>query len=263
MKIITGYMAPTDGVVTVAGYDVFENPIEVKKRIGYLPENPPVYMDMLVKDYLEFVANLKGCEKTKIPKLVDLALQKTNLTEVSKRLIQNLSKGFRQRVGIAQALVSDPEILILDEPTVGLDPKQVAEIRSLLKELKGHHTVILSTHILPEVQASCEKVIIINEGRIVAEDTIQHLAKSTTSKKLLKLKLKRKDGVVKSLGNVQGVKSVSEEGSFFEVEFDGLEETIISISSHVVKSDFGLLEMSSADNGLEDVFIQLTTRGGK
>ena len=167
MKIITGFMAPTSGSASVAGFDVFENPIEVKKRIGYLPETPPVYGDMFVREYLEYAAQLKLVEKKDIKRLVDRALEKTNLGSVEKRLIQNLSKGFRQRVGLAQAIVSDPDVLILDEPTVGLDPKQVAEIRDLIKELRGQHTIILSTHILSEVQATCEKVIIIHQGKIV------------------------------------------------------------------------------------------------
>ncbi|HVK60847.1 MAG TPA: ABC transporter ATP-binding protein, partial [Bdellovibrionales bacterium] len=164
MKIITGFMAPTEGSVRVAGFDVFEDPIEVKKRIGYLPETPPVYGEMTVESYLRFVANLKGVEKSRVSELVERSMEKTDLTSVRRRLIQNLSKGYRQRVGISQALVSDPEVLILDEPTVGLDPRQVAEVRSLIKELAGHHTIILSTHILPEVQASCEKIIIIDRG---------------------------------------------------------------------------------------------------
>ncbi|MGZ3826152.1 MAG: ABC transporter ATP-binding protein, partial [Bdellovibrio sp.] len=176
MKIITGFMAPSHGNASIAGFDVFENPLEVKKRIGYLPETPPVYGDMYVRDYLRYVAALKQVPKTKIEASVDSALEKTNLVNVQKRLIGHLSKGFRQRVGIAQAIVSDPEVLILDEPTVGLDPKQVAEIRELIKALRGHHTIILSTHILSEVEATCEKVIIINNGEIVAEDSIQNLS---------------------------------------------------------------------------------------
>ncbi len=177
MKIITGYMAPTEGHALVAGIDVFENPLVVKRRIGYLPETPPVYGDMYVEDYLKYVAELKGIDSTKLVKFVDAAVEKTHLGPVRHRLIQNLSKGFRQRVGIAQALVSDPEVLVLDEPTVGLDPKQVSEIRQLIKELKGQHTIILSTHILSEVQATCEKAIIINQGKIVAQDSIENLEK--------------------------------------------------------------------------------------
>ncbi|MGE3760026.1 MAG: ABC transporter ATP-binding protein, partial [Pseudobdellovibrionaceae bacterium] len=168
MKIITGFMAPTSGYAKICGFDVFEDPIEVKKRIGYLPETPPVYTDMFVRDYLRFVAKLKLVEPSKVESYVENAIEKTNLQSVANRLIQNLSKGFKQRVGIAQALVSQPEVLVLDEPTVGLDPKQVAEVRDLIKELRGHHTIILSTHNLSEVQAICERVIIINRGKIAA-----------------------------------------------------------------------------------------------
>lgn len=175
MKIITGFMAPSSGTAKICGFDVFENPLEVKKRIGYLPETPPLYLDMKVNDYLTFVAKLKQVENSKIKSLVERALNKTQLLDVRDRLIQNLSKGYKQRVGIAQALVSNPEVLVLDEPTVGLDPKQVLEIRDLIRELRGEHTIILSTHILPEVQATCNKVIIIHHGQIVAQDTIENL----------------------------------------------------------------------------------------
>src|SRR5262249_3732835 len=154
MKIVTGYMAPTSGEVKVAGFDVFEDPVEVKRRIGYLPETPPVYQEMYVSDYLNFVANLKGVPKERVKSLVAGSVAMSGLGEVRNRMIGNLSKGFEQRVGLAQALVSDPEILIMDEPTVGLDPKQVAEMRQLIRQLKGQHTIVLSTHILPEVQAS-------------------------------------------------------------------------------------------------------------
>lgn len=209
MKIITGFMAPSSGLAKVSGYDVFENPIEVKKRIGYLPETPPVYGDMYVKDYLRFVAEIKLVPKAKITQLVSNAIEKTSLGEVQNRLIQNLSKGFRQRVGIAQAIVSDPEVLILDEPTVGLDPKQVSEIRELIKNLRGQHTIILSTHVLPEVQATCEKIIIIHRGEIVAEDTIQSLSMREKGHSRLHLR-SRKDiqDLKKVLEGLEGVRHI-------------------------------------------------------
>ncbi|MEQ1666320.1 MAG: ATP-binding cassette domain-containing protein, partial [Bdellovibrionales bacterium] len=209
MKIITGFMAPTSGAVRVAGFDVFENPIEVKRRIGYLPETPPLYGDMIVSDYLKFVSQIKGVEKSRITSLVDRAIEKTKLGEVRHRLIQNLSKGFRQRVGLAQAIVSDPEILILDEPTVGLDPRQVAEIRNLLQELKGSHTIILSTHILPEVQATCERVIIINRGVIVAEDSLAGLSQKLRGGASVHVKVRRNvsevSAAIRKLVGVTGV----------------------------------------------------------
>lgn len=261
MKIITGFMAPTSGVASVAGFDVFENPIEVKKRIGYLPETPPVYLDMFVDDYLRYVANLKGVEVNKISARVDQALEKTNLGGVRKRLIQNLSKGFKQRVGIAQALVSDPEVLILDEPTVGLDPKQVAEIRDLIKELRGQHTIILSTHILPEVQMTCERIIIINRGRIVAQDTLDNLSAMKSGGRRVHLKTRQNTAdVANTLRAITGVQKVAAGKSANDWEIDAAagEEIIESIARAVLEKNFGLLEINSAKADLEDIFLKLT-----
>ncbi len=260
MKIITGFMAPTSGEVKIAGFDVFENPIEVKKRIGYLPETPPLYGDMVVRDYLSFVAALKGVEKSRIKSLVDRAIEKTRLGEVAHRLIQNLSKGFRQRVGLAQALVSDPEILILDEPTVGLDPRQVAEIRALLNELRGSHTIILSTHILPEVQATCERVIIINKGTIVAEDSLNGLSQKLRGGGTIKLRVRRNASeLATSLRQVNGVTRVEISGQALQVHGETSEEMIEALAEAAVTKRAGLLELSQPEAGLEDIFIQLTT----
>ncbi len=261
MKIITGFMAPSSGKAMVAGYDVFENPLEVKSRIGYLPEVPPVYTDMYVTDYLRYVAQLKGVEKSKIAKNIDNAIEKTNLGSVKKRLIGHLSKGFRQRVGIAQALVSDPAVLILDEPTVGLDPKQVSEIRDLIKELKGQHTIILSTHILPEVQATCERIIIIHQGQIVAQDTIEHLTERAAGAGKVFLKVRKpSELVVAALMSVPGVKQVQamlpEQG--WEINVDGSDEVIEKIANQVMQKGFGLMEIGLVKANLEDVFLQLT-----
>lgn len=262
MKIITGYMAPSSGSVTVAGFDVFEDPLEVKRRIGYLPETPPVYQDMYVGDYLKFAANLKGVDRSRVSALVNSALEKTGLGDVRKRLIGNLSKGFKQRVGLAQALVSDPEILILDEPTVGLDPKQVAEIRQLILKLKGQHTIVLSTHILTEVQASCEKVIIINSGKIVAENTLDGLAKamSAGAGSSVTLRVRRnQDVVVRGLTSVQGVRSATNMGNFIEVQTDGDETTVERVAGYAVQQGAGLLELKVQALALEDIFIKLTS----
>lgn len=261
MKIITGYMAPSSGSVVIAGYDVFENPIEVKKRIGYLPETPPVYGDMVVSEYLEFVAKLKRVESSKVKAGVDQAIAKTNLGEVRHRLIQNLSKGFRQRVGLAQALVSEPEILILDEPTVGLDPRQVAEIRSLLQNLRGQHTIILSTHILPEVEATCERVIIINKGKIVAEDSIQGLRDRSRGGMKIRLRIRRKENEVKTaLQGINGIVGVESAGDGFMITANGGAEISEKIADHVVGLGAGLVELSQPSAGLEDIFINLTNQ---
>jgi len=266
MKIITGYMAPTSGLVEVAGFDVFENPIEVKKRIGYLPETPPVYGDMYVTDYLRFVARLKGVAKANIDKNVQDSIEKANLGEVRRRLIQNLSKGFRQRVGIAQALVSDPSILILDEPTVGLDPKQVAEIRDLINSLRGQHTIILSTHILPEVQATCEKVIIINHGEIVAEDTLTGLSRRMSGSRRVVLKVRRtSDSLQQMLGDQKGVVHVDKPGAngTFHIDLEEGEENLENLASYIVDQGLGLMEIRSMDASLEDIFIKLTSSEDK
>lgn len=261
MKIITGFMAPTSGVAMVAGVDVFENPLEVKKRIGYLPETPPVYTDMYVRDYLSYVAQLKQVPKENIKTLVNRALEKTNLGSVEKRLIQNLSKGYRQRVGIAQALVSNPEVLILDEPTVGLDPKQVAEIRDLIRELRGHHTIILSTHILSEVEATCERVIIIHEGQIAAQDRIENLAKDKRGQGRLTLRLRRPPAdLARVLTGIDGISDIHSGASQQEwvLSFRGDDSVVDAISARVVSEGLGLLELTPQKVDLEDVFLKLT-----
>ena len=259
MKIITGFMAPSSGEARICGFDVFENPVEVKKRIGYLPEVPPLYSDMRVVDYLKFVAQLKQVHPSKISGLVERSLLKTQLKDVRNRLIQNLSKGFKQRVGIAQALVSDPEVLVLDEPTVGLDPKQVAEIRNLIKELRGEHTIILSTHILPEVQATCNKVIIIHKGIIVAQDTIDQLEKLNKGSVLLSVKTKKPSQLSDSLKIFSGVLAAEKITDFhFKLQLSEDEDLIEKVAAEVIKSGSGLMELVPTRANLEDVFLKLT-----
>jgi ABC-2 type transport system ATP-binding protein len=180
MRVITGFMPATSGTVKVAGYDIFDDSLEVRKRIGYLPESPPLYNDMTVTSYLRFVGRIRGIAKAELGDSVDRVLRRCGLAEVAERVIGHLSKGFRQRVGLAQALVHNPGVLVLDEPTIGLDPRQIIEIRRLIQELSGERTVILSTHILPEVTQLCEKVVIINEGRIAVEDTLANLTRDMT-----------------------------------------------------------------------------------
>ncbi len=177
MRIITGFMPATSGTVKVAGFDIFDESYEVRKRIGYLPENPPLYDDMTVTAYLDFVGRIKGIPRAELPAAVDRAVGICGLTSVTQRVLGHLSKGFRQRVGLAQALIHNPDVLVLDEPTIGLDPRQIIDIRTLIRELAGQRTVILSTHILPEVAQLCQKVVIINEGRIAVEDRIENLTR--------------------------------------------------------------------------------------
>ncbi len=259
MKIITGFMAPSSGEAKVCGFDVFENPLEVKKRIGYLPETPPLYTDMKVIDYLRYVAKLKHVDAKKINSLVERALNKTQLLTVKDRLIQNLSKGFKQRVGIAQALVSDPEVLVLDEPTVGLDPKQVAEIRDLIKELQGEHTIILSTHILPEVQATCNKVIIIHQGKIVAQDKIEHLEKMNQGSLFVHVKTRAARGLKEILQKLDGVVAVEKISELhFKIQLLEQDELIEKIAGEVIRSGAGLMELVPSRANLEDVFLKLT-----
>lgn len=258
MKIITGYMPPTDGVVMVSGFDVFEKPIEVKKRIGYLPETPPLYLDMYVDDYLAYVAKLKGVHSSKVGEHVRNAIEKASLTEVRHRMIHNLSKGFKQRVGIAQAIVSNPEILILDEPTVGLDPKQVAEIRNLIKSLAGQHTVILSTHILPEVQAICERIIIINRGKIVAEDTLAGLNRRMSGASRIIVRVRKpSNDLEKTLRSVSGVHHIGTHNGGYVLDAEDMARE--EVANQVVRAGAGLLELRQEDMNLEDIFIKLTT----
>lgn len=259
MKIITGFMSPTSGTARVCGFDVFENPLEVKKRIGYLPENPPLYLDMNVRSYLKYVAELKQVPAAQIQNNIDSALEKTQLKEVQNRVIKNLSKGFKQRVGIAQALVSRPEILILDEPTVGLDPKQVSEIRELINHLKGEHTIILSTHILSEVQATCNKIIIIHQGRLVLEDTIDNLQKGSSSSTQLNLKLRQDVDLQSQLEKISGVnsvKSISARSYLISAQDDP--KIANKILTCVIQNDGEILEFSVKENNLEDIFLRLT-----
>jgi ABC-2 type transport system ATP-binding protein len=259
MKILTGFMAPSSGQAKICGFDVFENPIEVKKRIGYLPETPPLYTDMFVQDYLKYVAELKQVPSEKIKGFVDRAIIKTQLVDVRSRLIRNLSKGFKQRVGIAQALVSDPEVLVLDEPTVGLDPKQVSEIRDLIKELKGEHTIILSTHILPEVQATCSKVIIIHEGKIVAQEDISNLEKMNQGFIVLTVKTKKPQSIENQLKNIEGVQQVEMLTlQHYRIKMAEQEDIIEKIANEVILAGSGLIELTPSRANLEDVFLKLT-----
>ena len=263
MKILTGFMPASFGTAKIAGFDVFDQSIDVKRNIGYLPENPPVYMEMIVEDYLEYAAKLHDVPRAKIKSAIDSAVQKTGLTQVKNRIIGNLSKGYRQRVGIAQTLVHDPQVLILDEPTVGLDPVQIIEIRELIRSLGGAHTVVLSSHILPEVTATCERIIVINKGKIVAQDTIERLTSRMKSGLLYQMHVKNlSQSGVSALQSISGVKSVTvEEKSRLLVELNPdqgeLRDRIIEIA---VKENMGVLEFAAEKMSLEEIFLQLTTQ---
>ena len=267
MKMITGYMTPTFGEVRIAGEDIFVDPIKSKQKIGYLPEAPPIYGDMYVEKYLHYVADLKNCPKQKVKSEVDLVIEKAGLQPVRGRLIQNMSKGFKQRTGLAQALIGDPEILILDEPTVGLDPNQVLEIRNLISTLRGQHTIILSTHILSEVQASCDRVLIIKEGKMVAQESLSSLReKQSQSRRRLSVRVKQvSQALIEGLKQLKGVRDVSasQEALLTLLADEKSEEDLNEqVAKTVIDKGAGLMELSESFS-LEDVFLKLTSEDKK
>jgi len=266
MNIITGYLSSNDGKVKVAGCDVLENSIEAKKHIGYLPEQPPLYLDMTVHEYLDFIYDLKGCKLKKKPHIAEIC-ELVKITDHYERIIKNLSKGYRQRVGLAQALVGNPDVLILDEPTVGLDPKQIIEIRSLIKHLGKKHTVILSSHILPEVQSVCERIIIINHGQIVADDTALTLSNSLSSElnhRLIARIAGPIEAVSRTISDIKGIKSVVNLGVKEEGTVDFSIETINNIDIrrqlfHILSDrKWPLMALDVGSMSLEDIFLKLT-----
>lgn len=261
MKIITGFMPASSGSVKVAGFDVSENPLAVKKEIGFLPETPPVYLEMQVADYVEYVARLHDVPRPKLKASVDLALEKTRLEDVRHRIIGNLSKGYRQRVGLAQAIVHNPQVLVLDEPTVGLDPKQIIEIRTLIKGLAGEHTVVLSSHILPEVTATCQRIIVINKGKIVAKDSIENLTSRMNQGQTHVLVVRdAKASGIDSLRSLPGVQSVSAEGQKLWIAMKTGSDAREGVVETAVNQGMGVLEFSPEKLSLEEVFVQLTTQ---
>jgi len=264
MRIITGYMPPTKGTVHIEGVDIFDNPLQAKKLIGYLPENPPLYLDMTVAEYLDFVADIKQVKRKEKKSRIFYVLDKCGLSDVRKRIIGHLSKGYRQRVGIAQALVNNPSVLILDEPTIGLDPLQIIEIRDLIKSLSGERTVILSTHILPEVTMICSKVVIINEGKMVLEESLNYLSKSLRNSSSLLLRVRQNgDGVIEKIMSVKGVSGVKPgpSGEFVITPSEGVEirEELVRL---VVENDLGLLELRPLVNTLEEIFMKAISSEG-
>ena len=261
MRIITGYMPGSSGFVRVCGYDVFENPIQVKRMIGYLPESLPLYHDMKTTSYLEYVARLKSIPKDKIKYSVDRVIDICGLEKVKNRLIANLSKGFKQRVGLAQAMVHDPKILILDEPTSGLDPKQIIDIRNLIKSLAGEHTIILSTHILPEVTMTCGRVAIINQGKVVAIDNHTELVKHLNPHDTVNIKVSKFDDklekIITSIDGTHGFSKINENEFSLSVEQNDIVKA--KISKAIIENNYSLFEFSLQNYSLEDVFLNLTT----
>ncbi len=265
MRILTCFMPATEGVATVAGFDVFTDSLNVRQQIGYLPENVPLYLDMRVKEYLMFRAKLKYIPRRERKKKIDYCLEMCGITDVQNQITGTLSKGYRQRVGLADALVHDPKILILDEPTIGLDPNQIRQIRQVIKDLGQKHTILLSTHILPEVEMICDRIMIINKGKIVAMDTPKNLMKQLKSSANVVLEI-RGDGekIKDSLSNIGGVRSVvwKEKGDAneFVVEAVGDKDIREDIFKCIVKDNYTLREMKRQTVTLEEIFHQITTK---
>lgn len=268
MNVITGYKPPTQGRVTIGGYDISDKPLEAKKRLGYLPEIPPLYPDLKVKAYLKFVCDLKGVGREKRESHIHEIMELVKITDVKDRLIKNLSKGYRQRVGLAQALVSNPDVLILDEPTVGLDPKQIQDIRSLIKSLGKEHTIILSSHILAEVSAVCDRVIIINKGEIAAMGTPETLAKNMSATECFLARIKgpvqRITETIRSIDGVVGVEQSSKEheADFTDYIIENTKGADVRTPLFFKMADLNcpIYEMKSVAVNLEDIFLQLTSQ---
>ena len=267
MNVITGYLSATAGAAKVAGIDILENPLEAKKHIGYLPQDPPLYLDMTVEEYLNFIYDIKGVKKEDESRTahIDRICEMVGITQVRSRVINNLSGGYKQRCGLAQALVGDPDVLILDEPTVGLDPKQIIEIRNVIKDLGRNRTIILSTHILQEVSAVCERVLVINNGRLVADDTPTHLSALLTGEHKLEYRIAGpKDKITQVLRSVDGVKvvtpTIEAEPGAFEYLVESAEHLDVRklIFSALSRAGYPVLLLKNQDLSLEDVFIQLT-----
>jgi ABC-2 type transport system ATP-binding protein len=261
MRILTCFMPATEGQARVAGFDCFEQPQEVKRRVGYLPETPPLYQELTVTEYLTFTGRLKGMTANDLRRGLDRVVERLSLGDVRHRLIGNLSRGYKQRVGLGQALLHDPPVLILDEPTVGLDPKQIIEIRDLIKSLAGSHTVILSTHILPEATAVCQRVVIINGGRIVAEDTPDRLSARLRRSEKVSVTVKTPPpDMVAQLRSLPGIVSVFEqsEASTYLLECELGRDHRDEIARFIVGQGWGLQELKTISMTLEDVFLRLT-----
>lgn len=267
MRMITGFFPPTEGEVIVAGVDMAKDPLLAKSKIGYMPENVPLYKEMEVYSYLKFIAGIKGVKKEEIEGRVQKCMEQTGLTNVSHTVIAKLSKGYKQRVGLAQAILNDPEVLVLDEPTVGLDPKQIREIRNLIKNMKGERTIILSTHILPEVAMTCDRVIVINEGKIIAQDEVKNLTAANSKATSIYLEIEAPGlEVIDEIKKIKGIEEIREEAKVAEgiysyvITTDGEKDARRDIVSRIVKKNWGLLEFRRQQLSLEDVFLKLVTK---
>ena len=266
MRILTGYMPATSGTAAIAGYDVFNDSLEVRRRIGYLPEAPPVYADMSVESYLEFVARIKNVPAERQRERVADALEKTNIGDKRGELIKRLSRGYKQRVGLAQALVHDPEVIILDEPTVGLDPKQIIEVRHLIKGLAGSHTIILSTHILPEVSMTCDRVVIINKGKVAAVDTPQNLTTRLKGGQRIRVEVRAPEKPLENLlAQIPGAHRVTVERAGADgrvtatIETESGRDIRSQVAAAIVEKGYPLFELRGVSLSLEDIFLELTT----
>ena len=269
MRMLTCFLPPSAGTATVAGFDVLKKPLEVKKRIGYLPETPPIYPEMATAEYLKFVGRLKGLSGADLTKRIDYVCERCAIADVKHKVLGKLSRGYRQRVGLAQAIVHNPDVLILDEPTAGLDPKQINETRDLIKSLAGDHTIILSTHILPEVEQTCQQVIIINQGKLVATDSVRNLQARARGAESVLVEVAGRTGglepttVQQKLEQVSGVSSVScrqqiDSRAIFEVESQKGGLVRGDLARAIVESGWDLNELRPASMSLEEVFLQLT-----
>jgi ABC-2 type transport system ATP-binding protein len=266
MRMLTSFMPATSGTARIAGFDVFDNSLEVRRHIGYLPENPPVYPDMTVESYLDFVARIKGVPSEKRAQRVTDALEKTNITDKRDELIKRLSRGYKQRVGLAQALVHDPDVIILDEPTVGLDPKQIIEVRHLIKNLAGNHTIVLSTHILPEVSMTCDRVVIINKGKIAAVDTPQNLTSQLKGGQRIRVEVQAAEQPLREvLAQIPGACRVQIEAApltghvLATIEAAEGKDIRSAIAARIVEKGWPLFELKGVSLSLEDIFLELTT----
>jgi len=271
MRVLTCYLPPTDGTASVAGFDVMKQPLEVKRRIGYLPEAPPLYPEMEVVEYLDFVARLKGIPRSEIKQRVDNVIQRCAIGDVRTKLLGKLSKGYRQRVGLAQAIIHNPDVLVLDEPTAGLDPKQIIETRQLIKSLAGDHTIILSTHILPEVEQTCQEVIIINRGKLVATDSVENLTRRLRGSEAVAVEVESRDSALdpaavrRRLEQVPGVSRVipkAEDGKRCSFEVESLQGRSVraEVARAIVEAGWNLTELRPVAFSLEEIFLQLTAK---